>query len=794
MTLIQRLRLILLPIILLVFSVTGTLVYKAVYDRHVESEFQRLSTLLDFFYKEYQLELTSAQSALDLVLSSNELIDYLNQAENSYSAHTLNIMLNNQLRLLQQRLPGTRSIQIVDFNNDIVISAGEEDPFADPTWPHFPPSVLDRNRDYTGNYTLPLEQHILYSDSPNHLSLGVIRRFSSELILLDKIATNSSTYRAIYDSSALSYQHLVDALNKDFDFGYAITLKPVLQGGELIQHTFGAFQLGDDLFVRKVNDLFTLELTVDESNIGNALNDLRWQLIVLILCLTFGCYIAIWQGIRHQMIAPIRHLVSILQQSTGAPKLEKLTGNSEVAKLNNAYVDLVDRVQYISSYDRLTELGNRQSFDACLEDEIIRANAQQSLVAVLHIDLDNFKKVNDHFGHQLGDQLLTEFSKRLLALLETSCAIAPLKQLRVVDYVARLAGDEFGVILNNVTHEEDAEKIAQEINQHFSEGFKLDGKILDIQVSIGLALYPDVAKTRQELVVYSDEAKHQAKRRGKNQVQIFTKEIADNLELRKFIESELVKCFHHDGFELVYQPLFDSQSMEVACYEVLLRCPSLAIHGIGPDKFIPIAEATGLIRLIDLWVIENAFNTHKKLIEHGYKGKAAINISAIELNNPNFPHELEKLLTQYDVNPHTIELEITETSLVDSGEKTESILWSIKRTGVNLALDDFGTGYTGLSQLAKYPIDTLKIDRSFISNLSPDSQNQQSMFNVIVQLAAIYGLETVAEGVETKEECAATSAKCTYLQGYYLSRPISYQHLVEKIESYVEVVTQEVTN
>ena len=164
MTLIQRLRLILLPIILLIFSITGALVYKTVFDRHVDSEYQRVSTLVDFFYKEYQLELTSAQSALDLVLSSNALIDFLNQAENSYTAHTLQVMLNNQLRLVQQRLPGVRSIQIADYMNDIVISAGDEDPFKEPSWPTFPQKILDRNISGGGSYTLPIEQHILYSE------------------------------------------------------------------------------------------------------------------------------------------------------------------------------------------------------------------------------------------------------------------------------------------------------------------------------------------------------------------------------------------------------------------------------------------------------------------------------------------------------------------------------------------------------------------------------------------------------------------------------------------------------
>jgi diguanylate cyclase (GGDEF)-like protein len=748
-----------------------------------------VSTLLDFFYKEYQLELTSAQSALDLVLSSNALIDFLNQAENSYTAHTLQVMLNNQLRLVQQRLPGVRSIQIADYMNDIVISAGDEDPFKEPSWPTFPQKILDRNISGGGSYTLPIEQHILYSEQGGGLSLGVIRRFSSELILQDKISKNSSTYKAIYDANALSYQHLVEALSQDFKHGFALTIKPNFQGSDTISHTFGAFEVGDDLFVRKVNQLYTIELTIDENNMIAALTTLRWQLLVVIVSLTLSCYIAIWFGIRRQVITPIRHLVNSLQETHNVPQIEKLSGNSEVARLNNAYVDLVDRVQYISNSDRLTELGNRQSFDLCLEEEIMRANAGQSVVAVLHIDLDNFKKVNDHFGHQLGDQLLTDFSKRLLEFLDSKDAIITVNHRRKVDYIARLAGDEFGVILNNVADSATAETIALEINQYFSSGFNLQGKLLDVQVSIGVAIYPEVAKSQAELVLYSDEAKHQAKHRGKNQVQVFTKEIADNLELRKFIESVLVKSYHDDKFELVFQPLYNSKTMEIACYEVLLRCPLLSVHGIGPDKFIPIAEATGLIRLIDLWVIENAFKAHKRLEERGYKGKAAINISALELNNPNFPQELERLLSQYQINPHTIELEITETSLIDSAEKTEKILWSIKRTGVNLALDDFGTGFTGLSQLAKYPIDTLKIDRSFVSNLTADNDNQQTMFNVIVQLATIYGLDTVAEGVETEQECEVTRAKCTYLQGYYLSKPVAFNELIEKIEDSVAETT-----
>jgi diguanylate cyclase (GGDEF)-like protein len=417
---------------------------------------------------------------------------------------------------------------------------------------------------------------------------------------------------------------------------------------------------------------------------------------------------------------------------------------------------------------------------ACLERVIEhrQLTRSQNSIYVLYIDLDNFKKVNDHFGHHIGDKVLISVAEKFTQTAQESTLITAHGKTSASHYLARLAGDEFAIILNNIEQQWQVGAFAAQLNHLFINGYHLQDKIFDIYASIGISVYPDVAKSPEQLMIFSDEAMYHAKSQGQNQFHIFDELTAKNLSQRKLLETELLAALEQDLFKLVYQPIFCAHDLSVAGYEVLLRCPTLAANSIGPDKFIPIAESTGLITAIDLWVIKQAFQQHKVFQEQfDFSGIAAINISSKELTNSRFPSQLQALLNEFDINPESIELEITETSLVDFTEVSDTIFSRIKSTGVKLALDDFGTGYTGFNQLSHFPINTLKIDRSFVTNISDGDQASKNTFDVLIQLAKIYNLKTVVEGVETEDELNYVKEFGDYIQGYHLSKPLEVHDL-----------------
>jgi diguanylate cyclase (GGDEF)-like protein len=413
------------------------------------------------------------------------------------------------------------------------------------------------------------------------------------------------------------------------------------------------------------------------------------------------------------------------------------------------------------------------------------AKSSGSHLILFHLDLDGFKSINDNFGQRYGDELLVSLPNRILATLRSGVMT---DVRRDPCHLARLSGDEFALVIEGVESRETAQLIAVRIIDSVSEPFDILGVELRISISIGIAS-ADVADYQfSTLLSHASAALKQEKELGKNGYCYFDEAISCRQVEQDKIEQLLRTALDEDGFNMVYQPIYCCDTQKLKGAEALIRCPEAIKLGVYPDVFIPIAEKVGLIRRLDLWVIETVFKTVCSLPEtHEYRNLVySINISALELNNTLFPSKLRLLLKKYPINVNSVQLEITETSLIALDERYMNVLMELNSIGVKLALDDFGMGYTAFNQLRKYPVHTLKIDRSFIMDLDTDNEKASSMVELILSLADLYDLEVTAEGVETQAQMEfLKTTRCDYVQGYALSRPIEWEAFLALSQSQV---------
>jgi diguanylate cyclase (GGDEF)-like protein len=434
------------------------------------------------------------------------------------------------------------------------------------------------------------------------------------------------------------------------------------------------------------------------------------------------------------------------------------------------------RLKHISNTDSLTQLLNRRGItDWAAKAGTSFSNRRKGFL--LYFDIDGFKKVNDTHGHAVGDELLCTLGNTVTEILkgyEDICNIA----------FSRLAGDEFVILIHRLDRDK-ADKVASEILEKLSAPVSINNRLIKVGVSMGISDFDPLVDNFDESLSRADSAMYCAKREGKNCYLFFDEHVRDVIYRRKQIAESIRLAAENNEFSMAYMPIFRAKNLYIHKVEVLLRCNSPGLDGIGPDEFIPIAEEFGVIQNIDLLVIETTFRhmyRHQKIFNHS-DITVCINISAKELNNVSFVSSLKTLLDDYRINPSQIELEITETSLVEIDEQSIAILNDIRNTGISLALDDFGTGYTAFSQIIEYPIDCLKIDKSFIDDLNAENIVKRTMISSILAIAKSYNLETVAEGIEKDEQFNLLKEMgCDSIQGYLLSKPISWSHFKTLLE------------
>jgi diguanylate cyclase (GGDEF)-like protein/PAS domain S-box-containing protein len=419
------------------------------------------------------------------------------------------------------------------------------------------------------------------------------------------------------------------------------------------------------------------------------------------------------------------------------------------------------KIRYQALYDALTGLPNRTFFNERLAATLSQASRNNSLLAVVFLDLDRFKLINDTLGHAAGDLLLQGVAQRLLGCV------------REGDTVSRWAGDEFTLILPNIQTVENAIAIAQRILESLRDEFDLEGHTLHVSSSIGIAFYPTDGEDAETLLKNADAALYRSKEGGRNSYQLYTAAINSGSSELLTLEHHLHRALQQQEFALYYQPQVNVATGKITQMEALVRWHHPKLGVISPGKFIPVAEETGLIVQIGEWVLRTACAQNKRWQELGLPPvSVAVNLSAQQFKQPKLVEMIDQILQETGLSSEHLELEITETTMMKNVELTQVTLEELHKMGISIALDDFGTGYSSLGYLKTFPLHTLKIDQSFVRDLTTDP-NDEAIVTAIVAMGKVLNLKLVAEGVETEaQELKLRSLSCDEMQGYLFSEPM----------------------
>ncbi|MBM7649785.1 diguanylate cyclase (GGDEF)-like protein [Bacillus ectoiniformans] len=502
--------------------------------------------------------------------------------------------------------------------------------------------------------------------------------------------------------------------------------------------------------------------------------EFRWMFICFILFITL-C------GITHLMhiltyfypIKPVFILEDIFKVLTAAisvitavllwkiiPNLLLIPSPSELEKANK-------EILHLAHHDTLTGLVNRNYFNLMIEQHLAKAKENQSSLAVVFIDLDRIKIINDTYGHGVGDLLLKQVSNRLV------------ENVREQDIVSRQGGDEFILLLPEITYD-DTKVLMRNIIQSMSPSFMLDGNRVHCTPSIGVSFFPADGLDAETLIKYADLAMYKAKEKGRNNYQFFTQEMNEEISSKLKLENELRRALEEDQLKVYYQPLLDVKTNRIVSTEALLRWYHPKKGSISPAEFIPLAEETGLIGPIGEWVLFEACKQTKKWRDEGLELSISVNLSNRQLMDENIVQTVKNTLLQTELEPACLTLEITESMAITNLSDTMNKLKQLRDFGVNIALDDFGTGYSSLSYLSTLPITSVKIDKSFIADIN--NRMKKEIVKSISNIAQSIGLKVVAEGVEKDQQFyIVRSLGIEMMQGYHLSKPLPANEVEVKL-------------
>jgi diguanylate cyclase (GGDEF)-like protein/PAS domain S-box-containing protein len=420
-----------------------------------------------------------------------------------------------------------------------------------------------------------------------------------------------------------------------------------------------------------------------------------------------------------------------------------------------------ERVQYLANYDVLTGLPNRFLMQDRLTQAIAHAHRNRLRVALIHIDLDRFKVVNETLGYYVGDALHKQAAERVR------------KASRGADTVARVGGDEFTIVFPNVTSLQTLSAAAEVMLDDLAKPFPSEGQELFVSASVGISLYPDDARSVDELIKHADAAMSTAKHLGRNNFQFFTAGMNQEVQDRMLIEAGLRSAIHRNELSLVFQPKIDLATRRIFGAEALLRWKHPKLGMISPARFVPVAEEAGLVGQIGEWVLHTACRQIRQWQDAGHALQVAVNVSARQFQDYDVAELVKDIMRDTGVMASNLEIELTESAVMNDAEASIVTLERLAALGVQIAIDDFGTGYSSLSYLKRLPLDVLKIDQSFVRDISSDP-NDAAIVRAIITLARSLGIKVIAEGVENEAQLAFLNAYgCHYAQGYLFGRPLT---------------------
>jgi len=432
------------------------------------------------------------------------------------------------------------------------------------------------------------------------------------------------------------------------------------------------------------------------------------------------------------------------------------------------------KLNILAHYDLLTNLPNRALFLDSLKHSLSKARRNKSKIALMFIDLDNFKTINDTLGHDYGDILLQEVAKRLKSVL------------RAEDTISRLGGDEFTVILDDIKDNAYPSVVAQKIIDTLSQPIPLKDEVGYIGASVGIAIFPDDAKDLESLIKNADMAMYRAKEGGKNIYRYFTPDMNADAKERLELSNDLRSAVANNELRLYYQPIVDIRDNTLTAFEALVRWEHPKYGLISPAHFIKLAEEGGFMAKVGKWIIQKACRQINTMQEYDFHAKIAVNISSKQLTQNHLEQTLKTIVKESGVNPKYLELEVTESFLMENIDQVEKVLSNLRKIGIQTAIDDFGTGYSSLGRLKKLPISKLKIDKSFVDDIPKDKSDMQ-IASTIITLGRQLGLEIVAEGVETEAQAEFLAKQgCYLMQGYLFSKAIPEEEINSFIRTYAQ--------
>ncbi|MFT7859983.1 MAG: EAL domain-containing protein [Sulfurimonas sp.] len=503
------------------------------------------------------------------------------------------------------------------------------------------------------------------------------------------------------------------------------------------------------------------------------LKDIFFKLLLLGFFFTItGMFLA--NVLANGITEPVLKLFNRVNNTDGNSEVRcsPLGTNDELEELAKAFDERSLLLQHQAQYDALTDLPNRLLFLDRLEQTIKNSRRSKRKFAVLFLDLDHFKEINDSFGHDFGDKLLIIVSKELENVLRGS------------DSVARMGGDEFTILINNLDNQHNVINILQKIMNLFSKPFMIAHHQFYVTCSIGIAMFPLHGKTPEALLKNSDAAMYRAKDQGRNTYQFYTNDMTEKAYERITLETKLRQALINREFVVYFQPQVDIQTSKIIGMEALVRWNHPEMGLVSPGKFIPIAEDTGLIVDIDRQVMQDAMKQFQLWIDDGFDvGVLSINLSMIQLNNKDFIEFVQKTVKDTKISTDNLMFEVTETQVMRNPEQAIIMLQQLKDIGIKLAIDDFGTGHSSLAYIKKLPIDKLKIDQSFVADALVDKDDKE-LTKEIISIAKNLNLEVIAEGVETQEQAEFLSASgCNEAQGYLYYKPLDAATITKRLST-----------
>jgi diguanylate cyclase (GGDEF)-like protein len=760
MNLAKRASLLILPVVIISYTLIALFIYdreRSAIEKFETSKLELRAAHLKFSYSSYSRFIVSYLSSL---IEGERLSLYLNDTDNIYREK----MLTSHLEAAVNRFEGTNpmfaSLSIFASNDAVKLYIeNSTDPFAQiqPEQRELVAEVARKKRHTLWQYKLLEDQSII------QYAITLDPR-----TLLMPIVLKENLFRIIIAVKPEKFDALILQTKQDFNANVRF-LASALPTQNLASNLQIQIKLEDNLF---------LLLTPDKNYLQSQLEQLTIRLSLIMLASIFLTFILLLWLIHKFITKPIelldKQLTEIIEQkqdniilSTAQDEVGRLARkfHSLYKALNSAFKETYAQTRI----DPLTQIPNRVNFYEVAQAQLLIAQQLNTHLAIVYLDIDEFKFVNDSYGHRTGDELLKSIANKLEKLISNTFSDTKIPQ------VYRLSGDEFIILLPGQDTEH-AQQISRQILDVFDFGFDLEDRYITVSASIGITSFPLDGNSISQLVSNADLTMYQAKKTGRNQLAVYSNALAeDERKLREI--SKLLKEINFDQeFSLYYMPIIDKAGGYKGS-EALLRWHSPTLGSVSPADFIPIAESSGLFELIDMWVIERAFKDFSVLNSSVIDNSSiSINISSAEINSDRFILQLQNLCDNYNIPTASFILEITETVAMEQSRKSIHWLERIKQLGFQIAIDDFGTGYTSLMQMVNYPVDIIKFDKILVERIT--QSGQQHLAQALINLCHIQGMSVVAEGVELSAQShCLRQANCDLQQGFLLAKPMPLKDL-----------------